>query len=198
MARVIALIEFEDAHVMYAAYCNTADTLFGRELFDTEEMAKAALTARESSQSQVRHHYEPLGATDSEEPVVIKPNWHDASSSFEIPSRASRKHRWLTGPASLDDEAREYRAERNAGLDTLFAGEDTFLPAARPPRDFLIGDRVEVVDRNGKVLSAQTVTKLHRQTVKTDCGRRWTKAEGRWYDGERVRVAPVIRLRKVY
>lgn len=69
----------------------------------------------------------------------------------------------------------------------------TFDP---PSRAFKKGDVVIVHDREGTQLSTQTVVKILAKTIRTACGREWTKDRG-WYVGEtRAWPFPTIRLKE--
>ena len=65
-----------------------------------------------------------------------------------------------------------------------------------PSHPFKMGDVVVVVDREGVALSEQKIAKVLAKTVKTACGREWTKDRG-WYVGDtRAWPFPTIRLRE--
>lgn len=67
----------------------------------------------------------------------------------------------------------------------------TYIPAEPPAAPFAVGEKVHVYDRNGCILSEQTVTKASARRVTTSCGRRWTQ-RGEWFDGERSWPFPSI------
>jgi hypothetical protein len=109
MARIVAVLRFEDNREMFGVYCNTMDALVSRELFDTSDMAAAAVDAWEASGGKSTKHSAPHGASAAAEPVTVMPYKMGGSGGLEFPSTASRKHRWLTGSKSLDEWDREQR-----------------------------------------------------------------------------------------
>lgn len=68
-----------------------------------------------------------------------------------------------------------------------------YVPPTPPPRPFAKGDVVEVLDREGRVLSRQDVTRAGPRVVRTGCGRRW-RQDGWWIGEERAWPFPSIRL----
>lgn len=68
----------------------------------------------------------------------------------------------------------------------------TYVPAEAPARPFKVGDLVDVIDREGKVMSTREVTKKEDSDVLTDCGRWWTRS-GWWIGDCRAWPFPTIR-----
>lgn len=118
------MVRLEDGAELFCVFCNTTDMVVGRELFDTEQLARAARDAHEDARRgrgiSVLHGQAPAGAETSEEAATIYPHWQYQRMDFYIPTRASRKHRWLTGPRCLDDVVDEHR------------GDGFFAPPPRP------------------------------------------------------------------
>lgn len=75
------------------------------------------------------------------------------------------------------------------------AQELTYIPTEAPASPFKVGDKVEVLDRDHKIIGEQTIKTVLKTRVKTDCGRAWTK-DGEWFDGQRGYSFPTIRLRQ--
>ncbi|MGF6440197.1 hypothetical protein [Paraburkholderia youngii] len=67
-----------------------------------------------------------------------------------------------------------------------------YIPTPAPATPFAVGETVEVLDREHVVLSVQTIKKVTRKKVKTDCGREWM-LDGEWFDGESSYPFPSIR-----
>ena len=124
MGRSVAMVRFEDGAELFCVFCNTTDMVVGRELFDTEELARSARDAHEAARcgrgTSVLHGPAPAGVETTEAAATIYPNWQYQSLDFSIPTRASRRLRWLTGPKCLDDVAEEHR------------GDGFFAPPPRP------------------------------------------------------------------
>lgn len=70
----------------------------------------------------------------------------------------------------------------------------TYIPPEPPPRPFAVGDEVEKLDRNGRVMASQRITKVGKRRVTTDDKRGWRCADGWWWDGEAYWPFPSIRL----
>lgn len=69
----------------------------------------------------------------------------------------------------------------------------TYIPTEPPATPFEVGDHVEVLDRDHTVLSARVIVKRNAKgSVKTNCGRWWTK-DGRWEGEFRSWPFPTIR-----
>jgi hypothetical protein len=51
----------------------------------------------------------------------------------------------------------------------------TYVPTVNT-RPFRVGETVLVLDREGKVISRQTVKRINKRTVETGCGRLWSLA----------------------
>lgn len=102
MSRDVALVKFDDGDQLFCVFCSTTDMVVGRELFDTEQLARSARDANEEARAgcgmSVLHGPPPADAKRAEAPATIYPNWQHQSFDFSIPTRASRRHRWLTGP----------------------------------------------------------------------------------------------------
>ena len=111
MARCVAMVRFADGAKLFGVYCNTTDLIVGRELFDTADLAQAARDAHEEAIKgrgiSVLQGQAPSGVEASAEPAVVYPNWQYDDLRFEFRTRASRRHRWLTGSKGLDDVVRE-------------------------------------------------------------------------------------------
>lgn len=75
------------------------------------------------------------------------------------------------------------------------AHELTYIPTEVPAAAFKVGDQVEVLDRNHKVIGEQTIKAVLKTRVKTNCGRAWTK-EGEWFDGQCSYPFPSIRQKQ--
>ena len=118
MGRCVAQVRFADGHVLYGVYCTTTDMVVGRALFDTPELASSARDAHEEARegrgTSVLFDKAPSGAEATQESATIFPYWQYEDFSFEVPTRASRRYRWLTGPKGLDDVSLEERGQ--AGL----------------------------------------------------------------------------------
>lgn len=70
----------------------------------------------------------------------------------------------------------------------------TYKQPITPTRSFKVGDVVDVLDREHKVLSQRKVVMASGRIVKTDCGRIW-KQSGWWIgDDDRSWPFPSIRL----
>lgn len=55
----------------------------------------------------------------------------------------------------------------------------TYVRPTKPSRPFVVGDLVDVMDRDGRRLSTRRVVRVSRSTCKTDCGRTWMQ-NGYW------------------
>jgi hypothetical protein len=69
----------------------------------------------------------------------------------------------------------------------------TYIPTPPPSRPFQVGDEVQTLDRNHRVMEVVKVTKVTKRRVYTDCGRRWA-IDGSWHDGSWQYPFPSIRL----
>lgn len=69
----------------------------------------------------------------------------------------------------------------------------TYKPSKPPKRPFRKGDVVELIDSQGGVVGTKTIVRIQATTVKTACGRTYTK-DGRWYSDRRAWPFPWIRL----
>jgi hypothetical protein len=74
--------------------------------------------------------------------------------------------------------------------------ELTYIPTEAPSRPFAIGDVVEVLTRDHRVVGEQTISIVGARRIKTSCGRSWTLG-GEWTnDGGRTGYPfPSIRLK---
>lgn len=68
-----------------------------------------------------------------------------------------------------------------------------YKPSKPPPRPFRVGDVVELVDGQGLACGTKRIIRIQATTVRTDCGRTYTK-DGRWYSDRRAWPFPWIRL----
>jgi hypothetical protein len=55
----------------------------------------------------------------------------------------------------------------------------TYVVPTRPRHPFVLGEIVEVMDREGKVLGRQKITCVRKTCVSTGCGRVW-RNDGWW------------------
>lgn len=111
MARCVALVRFVDGGELFCVYCNTTGPVVGRVLFDTADLAQAARDAYEAALqgrgTTERQGRAPAGVEAAEERAVAYPYWQHGDLRFEFATRASRRHRRLTGPKGHDDMPRE-------------------------------------------------------------------------------------------
>jgi hypothetical protein len=112
MARCVALVRFANGGELFCVYCNTTDLIVGRELFDTAELAEAAREAHEEAFNRrgtsVQQVQAPAGVEASEERATVYPNGRYNDLRFEFQTRASRRHRWITGPRGFDDMVKDH------------------------------------------------------------------------------------------
>lgn len=55
----------------------------------------------------------------------------------------------------------------------------TYVIPTKPSRSFVRGDIVDVMDREGLVISTRRVVRAGKRVAVTDCGRRWNQ-NGYW------------------
>lgn len=109
------------------------------------------------------------------------------TETHRMKSRDARIKRLATANRRLNAENLELRRR----MDTL-----TYKPAKRTKRPFKVGDTVEVIDRDHKVIGTQKIVSVGLQLAKTKCGRRWRIYDGaRWADGK-AWLFPSIRHEK--
>lgn len=100
-------MRFADGGELFAINCHTNDLVVGRELFDTAELAQAGRDAHEEALkgrgTSVQKRRAPAGVEAEDEPASVYPNWQYEDLRFVFQTRASGRHRWLTGPRGFDD-----------------------------------------------------------------------------------------------
>ena len=72
----------------------------------------------------------------------------------------------------------------------------TYVEPTPPMRPFKKGDKVEVLDRDGSVLSRRTVIRAGKRVAVTECSRRWRQADGWFIGSTAAHPFPSIRLEK--
>ena len=56
----------------------------------------------------------------------------------------------------------------------------TYVVPAKPSRPFVVGDLVDVMDRDGRYVSTHRVVRVSKSTCRTDCRRTWMQKNGYW------------------